>query len=176
MPTLSQQIWRAPWGKRAWTLQEGLLSPRCLYISDHQLYFECNGMQCCESLNDTRSWAHHLRLESSPAQGGWLASKVGDGCLRTPIDNPSHRMERYGSKLTLYSYRSMTKDTDGLTAFSHSSVLGDHVHSGFLRRPSHRGFPMGTPLALSSSFYATSGLSHLVMGCVAGRFVACIPL
>lgn len=117
MPTLSQQIWRAPWGKRAWTLQEALLSPRCLYISNHQLYFECNGMQCCESLNDTRSWAHHLRLESNPAQGGWLASKVGDGCLRTPIDNPSHRMERYGSKLTLYSYRSMTKDIDGLNAF-----------------------------------------------------------
>jgi hypothetical protein len=118
MPTLSQQIWRAPWGQRAWTLQEALLAPRCLYISDHQLNFECNGMQCSESLNDSRSWAHHLSLEHSPAQGGWLASKVGDGCLRTPIDLPSHRLERYGSKLTLYSYRSMTNPADGLNAFS----------------------------------------------------------
>jgi hypothetical protein len=118
MPTLSQQIWRAPWGQRAWTLQEALLAPRCLYISDDQLYFECNGMQCCESLNDSRSWAHHLPLEANPAQGGWLASKVGDGCLRTPIDLPSHRLERYGSKLTLYSYRSMTNPADGLNAFS----------------------------------------------------------
>jgi hypothetical protein len=118
MPTLSQQIWRAPWGQRAWTLQEALLAPRCLHISDHQLYFECNGMQCCESLSDTRSWAHHLSLEANPGQGGWLASKVGDGCLRTPIDIPSHRLERYGSKLTLYSYRSMTNPMDGLNAFS----------------------------------------------------------
>jgi hypothetical protein len=138
MPTLSQQIWRAPWGKRAWTLQEALVSPRCLYISDHQLYFECNGMQCCESLNDTRSWAHHLRLEPNPAQGGWLASKVGDGCLRTPIDNPSHRMERYGSKLALYSYRSMTKPVDGLNAFS--GILQ------FLETMYTKGFFVGLPI------------------------------
>jgi hypothetical protein len=118
MPTLSMQIWTASWGKRAWTLQEALLSPRCIYISDHQLYFECNGMQCCESLNDVRSWAHHLPLEANSAKGGWLASKVGDGCLRVPIDLPSHRLERYGSKLTLYSYRSMTNAVDGLHAFS----------------------------------------------------------
>jgi hypothetical protein len=118
MPTLSQQIWRAVWGSRAWTLQEALLSPRSLYVGDHQLYFECNGMQCCESLNDSKSWAHHMSLEASPTQGGWLASKVGDGCLRTPIDLASHRLERYGSKLTLYSYRSMTNPADGLRAFS----------------------------------------------------------
>jgi hypothetical protein len=42
MPTLTQQIWMSPWGKRAWTLQEAILSPRCLYLSDHQLYFECS--------------------------------------------------------------------------------------------------------------------------------------
>jgi hypothetical protein len=118
MPTLSQQIWTTPWGKRAWAFQEALLSPRSLHLSDHQLYFECNGMQCCESLNDSRSWAHHLRVEASPAKGGWLASKVGDGCLRTPIDLPSHRLERYYSKLTMYNYRTMTNPMDGLNAFS----------------------------------------------------------
>jgi len=59
-----------------------------------------------------------MSLEASQTQGGWLASKVGDGCLRTPIDLSSHRLERCGSKLTLYSYRSMTNPTDGLRAFS----------------------------------------------------------
>lgn len=139
MPTLSQQIWRSPWGQRAWTLQEALLSPRCVYISEHQLYFECNGMQACESLDDTKSWAHHLPLSSKlPSQGGWLASKVGDGCLRVPIDNPSHRMERYGSKLTLYSYRSMSHASDGLNAFS--GILQ------FLKSMYTKGFYFGLPV------------------------------
>ena len=62
MPTLSQQIWVCPWGKRAWTFQEGLLAPRCLYVSDHQVYFDCSSMQCCESLDETRSWGHGLSL------------------------------------------------------------------------------------------------------------------
>jgi len=137
MPTLSQQIWRSPWGSRAWTLQEALLSPRSLYVSDHQLYFECNGMQCCESLNDARSWAHSLALSQSPEKGGWLASRVGDGCLRTPIDIASQRLERYGSKLTLYSYRRMTVQSDGLNAFS--GILS------FLGRMYPKGFHYGLP-------------------------------
>ena len=70
MPTLTDQIWSNAWGRRAWTFQEALLSPRCLYLSDHQLYFECNVMQCCESLDQTTSWAHSLSYESSPTQQG----------------------------------------------------------------------------------------------------------
>jgi hypothetical protein len=138
MPTLSQQIWCSPWGQRAWTLQEALLSSRCLYISDHQLYFECNGMQCCESLNDSRSWAHHIRLPQSPNYGAWLTSKTGGGCLRTSMELPSRRLERYGSKLTLYSYRSMTDPSDGLNAFS--GILT------FLEKLYPKGFHCGLPI------------------------------
>lgn len=115
------------------------MPPRCLYICYSQLYFECNGMQCCESLNDMRSWAHHLRLDSILAHCEWLASKVGDGCLRTPIDIPFHRTERYESKLTFYSYRPMTKGSDGLNAFS--------VVLKFLKNMYKEGFYVSLPLA-----------------------------
>lgn len=95
-------------------------------------------MQCCESLNDTRSWAHQLRNDAGQQLGGWLASKVGDGCLRKPIDVQSHRLERYGSKLTLYSYRNMTHASDGLNAFS--GILES------LGRMYTEGFYCGLPL------------------------------
>jgi hypothetical protein len=96
MPTLSQQIWVSPWGGRAWTLQEGLLSSRCLYISDHQIYYDCSSMQCCESLDESTSWAHRLTPASNPTGEGfvtWMLSQAGAGALRIPLDWPSRRLE-----------------------------------------------------------------------------------
>ncbi|MCJ1315639.1 hypothetical protein MMC15_000959 [Xylographa vitiligo] len=120
MPTLTQQLWVSPWGRRGWTLQEALLSPRSLYLSDHQLYFECNTMQCCESLDQKRSWAHNLDSNSNPGNeewSPWIKLQNGQGCLRNPLDSPSLRLHHWGAKLILYCYRSLTKQGDALRAF-----------------------------------------------------------
>ena len=49
-------IKKTRWTTRAWTYQEGLFSRRRLVFSKQQMYFECYGMYCCESL--------HLPLET----------------------------------------------------------------------------------------------------------------
>lgn len=58
MPTLQQLCNRSRWAKRAWTLQECTLSPRYLYFTPYQVYFECNATQLCESVNESGSWFH----------------------------------------------------------------------------------------------------------------------
>ena len=123
MPTLSQQIWTCPWGKRAWTLQEAILSPRCLYLSDHQLYFECAAIQYSESLNQARSWSHNLsqsanRTDLDSGFVTWMMNQAGPGCLRNPLDSRPTRLDHWGAKVTLYSYRDMKDANDGLRAFN----------------------------------------------------------
>lgn len=120
MPTLSQQMWVCTWGQRAWTFQEAFLAPRCLFVSDHQLYFDCNAMQCCESLNQTRSWGHNLTQSSNTSEMDftvWMIRQVGSGALRDTVDTESTRFINWGSKVTLYTYRNMTYAEDGLRAF-----------------------------------------------------------
>jgi hypothetical protein len=114
MPTLSNLLWIAPCAKRAWTFQESLLSRRCIYISDFQVYFECNAMQCCETLDDERSWIHQL-----PRDRTFPGSDVGHGCLRHSFEHdPEPMITRYASRLVLYCYRSMTDPNDAVNAFS----------------------------------------------------------
>jgi hypothetical protein len=136
MPTSSQQLWTAPWALRAWTLQEGLLSPRCIYIGNHQAYFECNTMQCSESLNETRSWVHHVDRDIESLREKLTKAKVGSGCLRYPVCNPHRekgRILHYGARLILYSYRKMTHADDGLNTFVGILQYLERLHSeGFL--------------------------------------------
>jgi hypothetical protein len=55
-PTTS--IYRTEWNTRGWTFQEALLSRRRLVFTEEQMYFECHGMYCCESLNFPLEYMH----------------------------------------------------------------------------------------------------------------------
>ncbi|KAL9086665.1 MAG: hypothetical protein Q9165_006984 [Trypethelium subeluteriae] len=76
---------------------------------------------CCESLDDTRSWAHKLTPSANPTEEGfvtWMLRQAGAGALRIPLDWPSRRLEHWGEKLNLYSYRSMRFPEDAIRAFN----------------------------------------------------------
>ncbi|KAL5330486.1 hypothetical protein ACEPPN_000002 [Leptodophora sp. 'Broadleaf-Isolate-01'] len=47
---LATDMWHSKWDTRAWTYQEGLLSPRRLVFTDHAAYFQCREMYCYENL------------------------------------------------------------------------------------------------------------------------------
>ena len=47
----TKSFFRTKWNTRGWTFQEALLSRRRLVFTEEQMYFECHGMYCCESLD-----------------------------------------------------------------------------------------------------------------------------
>lgn len=55
-PTLS--VNGTKWNTRGWTFQEALLSRRRLVFTEEQVYFECHGMYCCESLKFPLEYMH----------------------------------------------------------------------------------------------------------------------
>jgi hypothetical protein len=121
MPTLSQQVWVTPWGQRGWTFQEARLSPRCLFLSDHQIYFECKAIQWLESLDFRQSRVHNLSVASNPTTGGfetWMMEQSGSGCFRHSIDSHDRRLANYGFCVNMYTKRSLMYAEDALNAFT----------------------------------------------------------
>ena len=144
-PTLSQFVWAEPWGRRAWTFQEALLSQRCLYISDFGAYFECNAMQCCESLDETTSWVHQSLRDETFMQDheGRLIHTVGTGVLRVPFvghTESENSFEQYAILTNLYCIRDLGLPSDCLNAFKGTL--------SFLQEQRYKeGFVSGLPIA-----------------------------
>ena len=156
MPPLRAQLSRSLWNTRAWTFQEGLLSPRRLFFTDHQVYFECNLVQCCESINDTRSAFHLLSDEAREASSrnalhapSALVFSDPDeefegGVMRDPFRpiftsermgiSESYRIWKYEQLVHSYTSRKMTMDTDALNAFSAilTRFQDSHYKKGFV--------------------------------------------
>ena len=164
MPTLSQQVSRSLWDTRAWTYQEGLLSPRCLFFTSHQVYFECNSLQCCESLDDSKSPFHlsseEKRQKSTDPRsldnlfGDELSygpeNILGSGVWRNPFRALTVSAQgeadvndiflAYQKLVYIYTSKKMTKDADSLNAFS--AIIVRFVETLF-----PEGFLQGFPVA-----------------------------
>ena len=121
-PTLSQLVWVLPWGQRAWTYQEAILSRRCIYLSKYHTYFECNSMTCCETLDESLSYVQQVPHDEEYFKRENRRQKINTGVLRSPLaanmDLEYNALELYSIYATLYSLRKMTKQSDALFAFS----------------------------------------------------------
>jgi hypothetical protein len=106
------------WGERAWTLQEALLSPRYLYFTQCQMYFECNATQFCESL-DYSSFQQLVQTKEVilPIFGGVHRNPFVESKDVSKL-HASHRLRQYSSPLEPYASRKHTYDSDALNAFS----------------------------------------------------------
>ncbi|KAI1807630.1 HET-domain-containing protein [Daldinia bambusicola] len=149
--SLGEEISESIWVTRGWTLQEALLSPRCLYFSDNQAYFECNVGQACELFFNS------ISPQQNHASDGMLKMPLEIGTSKLLIDtsnfaqfmnpfvcapdrqgiigqsNVYFGLSLYSKQIEAYSLRSIREDSDAINAIS--AVLkrleASHLTSGF---------------------------------------------
>ncbi|KIV78433.1 hypothetical protein PV11_10153 [Exophiala sideris] len=75
----------SPWSERGWTLQEQVLSTRCLFFGQHQLYFQCRTAIFSELDETLRS----VRWDTDPMESsGRNPASVSSSRQGYPINNP----------------------------------------------------------------------------------------
>jgi hypothetical protein len=139
LPHISSPLKRSAWITRGWTYQEAILSKRCLFFTDEQVYFVCRVMNCCEA------------LDILPTKDDFSTNKPG--LLSTEIFDPNEiykqgyegaKIRREGlwsffEHLSRYRARDLTFESDSLNAFQ-----------GIISKFSYRTV-WGIPIATSST-------------------------
>ncbi|KAG8527392.1 uncharacterized protein KY384_007544 [Bacidia gigantensis] len=116
---------RPPWGTRAWTLQEKLLSPRCLIFNSDQIHWECLQASYCEETafehlthGCEESAYEGLRhsLYSGPSSirsvHSWMQESITE---KEKIHQNFHRQYTYLA--SEYNSRRLSLDSDIMNAF-----------------------------------------------------------
>ena len=98
------------WVTRGWTYQELMLSTRCLFFTDVQVYFACDSISACESIAVSSAAYRCIRRRPNSrleVLGVNAATVVGT----------STKLRDFSSHLSYYKRRKLTNSSDMLRAF-----------------------------------------------------------
>jgi len=130
------------WSARAWTLQEGIMSTRCLFLSEYQARFGCDDSQWTDATNMDYELENWRSMDAVPAHPSSLVLQTWvKGRNMGPVTHsttPNH-MRLYGGIIHQYTSLRMSFDVDSLNA-----CLG--ILGGMQRRLFPSGFVWGLPL------------------------------
>lgn len=122
-PQLS--IRSSKWWTRGWTFQEAILSSRRLVFTDEQTYFECNAMNCHESISGSLDELHtkdrsQLRtfLRSGMFGRNLTDRNTAFGKFDVKRMSGEDMLHLYTATVEQYTARQLRYDNDSLNAFA----------------------------------------------------------
>ncbi|KIM96766.1 hypothetical protein OIDMADRAFT_204534 [Oidiodendron maius Zn] len=172
LPELAELLQESRWESRAWTFQERILSKRCLYFTDSQVYFEC-----CSGIFREDIFGEY-------SQNQLIRSGAGNPLEMNDLPGDGYTMFNiYENLVKSYNQRELSHPSDALCAFSGiisalqkrfgwrflSALPEDLFHLALLWRPIASSSPRFAnmdeatelPLTISPSWCWTSWTSHI---------------
>jgi hypothetical protein len=179
-PRLESHIKNAYWTSRGWTYQEGLLSRRRIVFTKHQVYYCCNEMECCESVDDAMSFGPSSRFigsDDTPGVRESYALKDPLLCEKSHGSTYSDKLRVYEGLINNYMPRRLTRDSDALYAIS--GLLGylqkDLFPNGFFYGLPMADFPQSMLWHQGDRDDSLQNSFHLALKGTHGRVSAQLP-
>lgn len=113
LPSIMDAVRNSTWALRAWTLQEGLLSKRCLVFTDRGVLYHCRDLHIEEPLqrlvpNDTK-----VAMDSYESNNDWDIQRLF--AIRESGDEEG--APRLNRRIAQYTQRQLSFPEDSLNAF-----------------------------------------------------------
>lgn len=132
LPSIRRALASSPWISRGWTFQEVILSRRCLFFTDFQVYYMCGETTKCESTVLSPVELSHMataQTATKPARDDILDSSRFT--YQIPL-HPAYYSSRpyrpwaFRTHLASYSSRSLSYNSDAINAFRGILARSDH--------------------------------------------------
>ena len=120
-PPLQLALELSKWDTRGWTYQERLLSRRCIYFSNHCVYFQCRSATFCEvEVEQSKvDWGGEL---DPPSNSLFNIANRSSTSSEPSEDSKWEDFKKYKELVEMYTTRDLTVSSDILSAFS--GILG----------------------------------------------------
>lgn len=122
-PHPTAEIYGSVWNSRGWTHQETILSRRRIFFCKHQIYFECSGMRC----HDTMSAPLHL-LHTKENR---MFSKWNRPSLFSGVRLSKNPLEAVFDHITIYTRRNLTRPEDILNGIMGTFHAFETIYDSF---------------------------------------------